>query len=190
MRYKKSFSLVEVIVAVAIFSALSVALFLLLRSGIRIRERIETSQDISLNIHLGLDKLGREIRNIIDFKENDPDYHILSGSSQDLSFYTLGLSYPSQTPKIMHVSYAFQEGKLIRAVREPLEEEPKEIFSIIDNIKNGNFFYATGSLEPEGAWGEMWDSKVDLPKGVKIEINYNDIKGKEHTVKKYVYINK
>ena len=66
-RMNKGLTLIEMLVAVTIFSVLSVSMYLLLNTGISVRKKIESSGAQILNINLKLDKLSQEIRNIVFF---------------------------------------------------------------------------------------------------------------------------
>lgn len=180
-RASKTLTLIEVLVAVAIFSSLSVSLYLLLRSGIVVRKRIESEYGGLQNIYLHLERIGQELRNVIIFTQNDTGF---SGSRSEVRFYSLLFDYPSSMPKILKISYRFRDNTLFKTVEEPFKEEPQKTFALCKNIKQLKFYY----YYKEKEWKDTWENREILPKGVKIELILKGKNGGQRKLNKYVFI--
>jgi type II secretion system protein J len=195
MRKRKTllggFTFIEVIVAVALFSFLSVSLYLLLRTGIFVRRKVQSQQQAAQNIYLNLEKLASEVRNVVFFKEKDSGF---KGSSEDgqvfLEFYTILFDYLKNQPQVSLVRYKFNvfDKVLYKTIRIPFCEDDscEKSFRAIENVDNFaiSYFGAAGDSQATGEW----DGSEKLPQGLKIELVYKDSKGRPAILTKHVFI--
>ncbi|UCC96216.1 MAG: prepilin-type N-terminal cleavage/methylation domain-containing protein [Candidatus Omnitrophota bacterium] len=185
---KRSLTLIEVLVAVAIFASLSISLYLLLRSGIRVRNKIESQQATFQNIYLRLERTAQELRNVIFFKKNDSGFKELE-EKEMLEFYTLIFDYSTETPRLLHITYSFQEGTLTKTIKEPFGEESLRSFHVIENVESFHFSYFD-EKNIEEPWQEKWENIKRLPQGIKMQLIYKDERGKLSSLNKYVFLHR
>lgn len=179
---KKALTLVEVLVASAIFSVLSLTLYLLLRSGISIREKIELQQTTLQRTYINCERISHEVRNAINFNNDNSGFE---GSEKSFKFYTLLFDYASDYPKISHITYSFKNHILQKEVRRPFKEKPIRSFPYITNITKVSFEYFDSQV---GTWETMWEEKNYLPRGVRINLTIQDEKGRTSSINKHIFI--
>ena len=186
-RMNKGLTLIEMLVAVTIFSVLSVSMYLLLNTGISVRKKIESSGAQILNINLKLDKLSQEIRNIVFFSENDSRFR---GNELNIEFYTLLFDYNTHSSKISKISYFFNQGVLSKKTEVPFKKHNFKEYGFIDGLEKINFSYFTGNGNDEDAFQNKWENIKKLPKGIKINLLYKDKSGEKTSFEKYVLISR
>ncbi len=185
---KKSLTLIEVLVAVAIFGVISVSLFSLLHTGISVRKKVKLDQTRAQNVCLNLENIAKNLRNIVLFKKGDPQYPLLQGDGQSLQFYALSYDYLAKLTKIVKLSYGFKQGVLARAVAEPLgDDQPVRIAEVLEDLQELRFYYYLEGAK-EGAWQPKWEETDRLPQGIKIAVKYKNSQGQDSKLEKYVFI--
>lgn len=177
-------TLVEVMVAVTIFAVLSVSLCFLLRTGIFVRKKVDLEQSVAQNMYLRLEKIARELRNIISFYDADTGF---KGGGRGMELYSLLFDYAAQSPEILHITYNFEDTALSRTVEHPLTMKTIRSFDFIEGLESLDFYYFNID---NGQWEDSWDDKESLPRGVKIELTYKNDKGKVSSLDKYVFIHR
>ena len=182
---KKALTLIEVLVAIVIFSFISVAIYSLLQTGISVRKRVILDQNAYQSTCLTLDRVAQELRNTIFFQKDTP---ALKGDSQEVQFYTIVFDYPTNAPKVLDITYTFQGGKLIKTINEPLDEDEvkEKKVVVLDNIKKFEFSYF-GEAEETESWLDKWQAD-ELPDGVKISLVYEDERQRQFDLNKYIFI--
>ncbi|UCD16112.1 MAG: prepilin-type N-terminal cleavage/methylation domain-containing protein [Candidatus Omnitrophota bacterium] len=185
---KKGLTLVEVLVAAAIFSFISVSLYLLLQTAISVRKKVEAKQAGSQHVNLVLEKIAQQLRNIVFFTKEDSGFKgYPEGDSKVLEFYTLMFDYVDNYPKISHVKYRFAGTLLYRQVRGPFSEESDSEVEVMDNLKSFEVLY----FDAEGNEMQEWiedDLLNQIPKGLKISLEYSDEKEKVQAAQKHIFI--
>ena len=179
---RKSLTLIEVMVAMTIFSILSVSLFYLLRTGIFVRERIEQEQSNVHNLYLNVEKVGKELRNIISFKSEEIGF---KGDAQNLEFYALVFDYAGGQAKVVRTSYEYKEKALTKTLKNPLTGDVLKTFNVLEDVGKVMFFYFDSQADE---WKDSWDNNEVIPCGVKISITYTNAQGKNAVLDKYVSI--
>ena len=144
--------------------------------------------DMEDNCATALERISKELRSIVIFKEEDAAFFPLKGDEYSLRFFTLSFDYPTNSPRIIDVSYNFENDALSKSIRDPFEEEPNT-FKVLQDLKKLKFYYFDNS-EEEDKWQEKWEDIKDLPTGLRIDLIYEDDKGKEVVLSKYVYIDR
>lgn len=180
IRMRRSLTLIEVMVAVAIFSILSVSLFYLLRTGLFVRERIEQDQANVHNLYLNVEKVGRELRNIISFKNEETGF---KGDAQHLEFYALVFDYVGEQSNVVCTEYGYKEKMLTKTLKDPLNAEVVKTFDVLENVENVTFYYFDSQAEE---WKDSWENKKVLPHSIRISVMYTNSQGKSTTLDKYV----
>ena len=187
---RKALSLIEVLVAVTIFSALSVSMYMFLHTGIRVREKIETQSSYLQGMYLNLETLAKELRNSIIFKPEDEASPVFRGDHEYMEFHTVTFDYAAGIPKISKLTYRFQDGALVKTIGDPLKEEVTGPFVFIEGLERAAFYYFDEKeVEEDSEWKKDWSDYQDrFPRGIRLELTYADKKGKETTLNKYVFI--
>ncbi|MFQ5680785.1 MAG: type II secretion system protein J, partial [Candidatus Omnitrophota bacterium] len=90
-------SLIEVMVAVTIFSFLSVSLYMLLRTGIFVRKRLSVDGRNREKSYLVLERVSRELRNAVKFTNRETGFF---GKGDSLKFYALTFDYAHNLPRV------------------------------------------------------------------------------------------
>jgi prepilin-type N-terminal cleavage/methylation domain-containing protein len=179
---KKGLSLMEVLVAVTIFSFTLLALFLLLRTGIFVRDKIEIKQTRLLNTYLSLENIAKELRNSVSFYDEDTGFKAAAGI---LEFYSVAFDYSVDSSQVSYISYSFSDGELLKTVKDPLTMEIVKEFNFLEDLESANFFYFNIDTQE---WQDNWDDIETLPYGVKLELSYKEKNGEVLTLDKYARI--
>jgi hypothetical protein len=160
-----------------------------LRTGIKVRERIVSDQAHLQSIYLNLERLAQELRNTIVFNKGDPDFPVIKGSEENIEFYSLCFDYVSNSPKILHITYSFKDKVLSKSIQEPYKSLSPNSYSFIENLESVRFqYYDIQEPEEPEKWKDVWEEPQRLPKGVKIELVYQDDKGRENSLDKHIFL--
>lgn len=173
---KRAFTLIELLIVVAIFSIVSIAVYATFSSGLRVWRR---AQDVNITERkdlLRIEKLSREIRQALNFKDIDFD-----GSKDKICFAEIVDS------EITRITYFFDADKkmLFRSVdkladilaakeeNETLESKPLPYLANIDKL---SFSYLYFDLQKNSyLWKEEWveEEQRNLPLAIKLEMTVN-----------------
>ncbi len=189
----KALTLIEVLVAVAIFSALSVSLYMFLRTGIQVREKIDVEQAFLQDMYLKLDRLAQELRNRVSFKNDDPGFPVIRGDQESLEFYSLGFDYVADVPKILHITYSFSDKALKKSIDEPYRDASLKSYVFMEDLERIEFYYYDDAEIDEAqrykqTWPRSEDESDIAPAGIRFELVYKDKKGKENILSKYIFL--
>ncbi len=188
---KDSLTLIEIMVAVTIFSVLSVSLYFLFRSGVSLRRKFEAGPGQIQSVYLNLDRMAQEMRNSIEWNAAESGF---AGKNNGVEFYTVLFDYSENQPQVYHINYTFEDGVLLKKMVIPLQEseDARKEFSYIDNVEHLEFSYQSSEAdEPKGEWGQDEDKGV-LPKKVNIDLKYSlpDDKSRIFSKKVFIYTGK
>jgi type II secretion system protein J len=180
MNRRAGFTLIEVLIASAIFAVVMVALYAAFSSGVfgyrNIDERVQAYQEAGFV----LGALDRDLRNSFAYSPADTKF---SGSTSEIKFFSLVNDY--QGDEIAH-SYAFMDyyldnGKLMRLCRRNQESlkpdsevKADELCSGVKGISFTYIYLDNGARKEVSAW----DDPQRLPVAVKAQISLQ---------KKYAY---
>lgn len=185
MKNYRSFTLVEVLIASAIFIVVMVAIYSAFHSGIFGYRNIEDTLDLYQASRLILERINLDLKNSFIYQQNKEAKFL--GSKDAVSFLTLVDTFGENKilPAYAYVSYKLEENKLLRLCRknqESLNEKsevlPEEMSSSIQKL---DFSY--GYIDPQDktlkfkdSWGtDSEDEKKNLPEAVKVSLT---LKGK------------
>ncbi|MCU0666002.1 MAG: prepilin-type N-terminal cleavage/methylation domain-containing protein [Candidatus Omnitrophica bacterium] len=163
---KKAFTLVEVLLASAIFAILAVGLYSLFYSAIRNYQKIEDSSEIYNTQRLVFSQIQRDLRNAFIYKTGDSGF---IGSSNKLDFYTITNAYKNSTlyREAAQIEYAFNNNALTRQILT--KENAQSSFS--SQVKDLSFEYARKSDDPKASsayvWQEVWP--VEAPQDISLQ---------------------
>ncbi|MCM8793427.1 MAG: prepilin-type N-terminal cleavage/methylation domain-containing protein [Candidatus Omnitrophica bacterium] len=186
---KKGFTLVEIFLAISIFSILAVSIYGVFHMGITAWRKMEAILERSQELRLLMERMGVELRNCLDldieehFIEQEKAY-AFRGASNKMIFYTL------KNGKIRSIIYKVEKNLekteelerdvfLLERAEKPFSplvfgEDDFQGEVVLDLIKELNFSYLERKSDTEEEWLDKWGEndlqKKNLPAQVKIKI--------------------
>jgi len=194
------FTLIEVVVTLTILGFILVIISGAFRLGISAWDRGESIKEEYQKIRIVSQLITRQVKSIVPYKiqtkKAEGDYLAFEGKAQSLRFVSALPVKTHQPEGFVYTIYQFKEsdqkgGRLIlyeqRVLnRDILEEMPKEEIGIplIEGIYRILFEYYQEedlSKNQTEAWLEEWSAKEkkELPKCLKMTVNFKDSKGKD-----------
>jgi prepilin-type N-terminal cleavage/methylation domain-containing protein len=168
---EEGFTLVELLVAVAIFSVLLVTIYSSFTSGVAARERGEALVDMAYVGHETLGRMASDLAN--SYGLLDPGF---LGEAEGMSFVTLERGRDYQTAKICHVSYRLMRddpeecGSLLR-MRRIFGDTREEIDLTGPCVRDVKLSYAYRERgESETRWSGYWFATEGAPLPVAVRI--------------------
>ena len=168
---KKGFTLVEILVALTIFSIISLSLGATFIQGARIWQRAKNENFLKNDVLLNMEIISADLRECIDSRLTG-----FSSRKQTLTFACL------KNESVMVVNYSFipLQNKLLRkeALMQDVEEgrinytKEQILAKIMDDFAL-EFFYFDKDNEIY-SWKDYWNEEEGLPIAVKIQIKVND----------------
>ncbi|MDA8561622.1 type II secretion system minor pseudopilin GspJ [Gammaproteobacteria bacterium] len=186
MKNKKGFTLLEILVALFIFSIVSIIMISGLKTVLTSQSITDKSSTKFNQLQTTLLFLSRDIEQIIDRsitnskKISEPS---LTGTTESLSFTRIGLVNPKnelQRSTLQRVRYSLNKNKIIKETWQSIDQTSKSVTSskiLINNINKLNFQY----LDHKGNLNLNWPSLNDkgsnspLPKAIIITINIKNM---------------
>lgn len=185
----KAFTLIEVLLAVAIFAVVLAAINTVFYAGLRLRNSMNTSLDRSLPVEQALGIIKRDLAGIVPpgtlagaLKSGSASSLSLMGEQTGTEIYTSTASIDDTTPwaEVQKVTYYLRAPtnfttragqELFRAVTRNLlpsaEEQPVEQF-LLSGVEEIHFLFYTGT-----EWKDSWDGRTEeiaLPKAIKVQL--------------------
>lgn len=180
--------MIEVLLALAVFLAISVSLYSAFRTGILVSGRMDSSFTVYEQARAFLNRIELDLNNAFSYSPDDSEFE---GSSKAISFFSLpdkkegDISYPD----FCRITYKSEEDSLRRAVYEGME--PSDLSADSQTLYAGSLFetdavsfsYASPSQDALGKsclWHISWPAKDDpfgdrsLPLAVKINLKLKD----------------
>lgn len=178
---KCGFSLVELIIALSIFSIIMLGLVSTFRAGLDAYERIDSASRLNQSMQIILSRMELEIKNAFAFSQDDAQFQ---GTKDSLAFVSLMETFENKNRAldIQRIKYALNNSALTRERLSGLEcilpdAQPmrEEISSDIEEI---SFEYAskTKGVMPDYVWQDAWPAEQgpqqlkSLPLAVKISL--------------------
>mgnify|MGYP005634090469 CR=1 FL=1 len=161
----------ELLIVVALFSVLGVAVFSTFASGMRIWARIQDASFAKRKVLLVLEKMSIELRQCLDISQIG-----FSAENSEISFPTL-----TPQDKIIKVSYSFAQDNIYRAsedfedILDEAEEKDTQVRVVLLDVEDFDFSFAyleEGKLRY--SWKDTWEAKEGIPKIVKIDLTVNE----------------
>lgn len=184
MKHNRGFTLIEILVAVAIFGLLSLAAYTVLdnamRSQIQAEQRLEHLAQLQrVFYNLGQDLnyfILRQSRNELGDREpvlsGESD---LSGQSFSLSFNRSNWRNPARLPRsqLQHLNYYFEEGKLFRKHRIFLDQAPNStevVRQLASDIKAVRIEFLGPDKQWRDNWGQYPEQADKLPLAIRVQL--------------------
>lgn len=182
IRVKKGFTLVEVLIALAILAMIVASTFTIFRSASKSWQKGETRRERYQNARNAISRINSEISQAVI--NNSPLCKFIGGKNK-VSFFSF-VSTDSGVFELSEVEYWLDSSK--KFIMRNDEINPDYDFTtyqhsdiLSDNISELEFSYFDGSV-----WADIWDSDqtagISLPKAVKIRIKVEDKKNKENEI--------
>ena len=182
----KGFTLIEILVAVAIFGLLSIGAYTVLDAGMRSRQQTETRlsqlevlQRAIHNIETDLQMISQrhvrdEFGDSLPLMRGESD---LSGKDGFLELTRSDWSNPARLPRsnLQHVIYQFEQGSLKRLHSIFLDQasnSTKVVRTLLENVTTFSFEF----LDKKGLWLNNWatltntDEQSELPIAVRLKL--------------------
>ena len=189
---KKGFTLLELMLSLAIMGLVLLIIFGALRVGTRAWEKGEKDVAVHQRQRAVLDLLSRQIASacIYEIKMGDDAFYF-KGSEGTMEFVSRSPIVPGSRTGVVYVEYAIQdaegEGKKQLKLYEKdagfLKEEDlkglrdEDFFTLISGIEDLQFEYLKGGEDKsETDWQASWDPSEEkgLPLAVKIVLNQDE----------------
>ncbi len=157
---RRGVTLVELLVAIAVFSFIISSAYLLLRQFSRTFSRGVSRAEMRKRVRLLVSTLSRDISSM---------YYRCEGSSTDFAFFSLRRR--GKDFKVSEIRYTKEGDRLYRAVEwdsdgDLSRQDEKEVF--LDNLEILKF-----SFYNNGKWQTYWSEK-ELPEVVKLKVKWKD----------------
>lgn len=195
MRKRKAFTLIELLIAVSIFSAVVVTIYSAFSSGIFGYRNIEENISIYQEARMILERINLDLRNSFVYSSDDTKF---VGNKDGLSFLTLVDSFRGSVmvPEYAFVSYRSEANNILRlcrkgkeALREKSEVEPQLMAEdAVLSFEYGHKTSADSEIEFKDSWGlsDIPEEKKTLPLAIKVNLT---IKGKiEKEFERTIYL--
>lgn len=170
---KNGFTLLEVVIAVAILGVVAVVVGMSLRLGVRAWERGGQEADTYQRERAISERLGRQIKSAFLYYRQVDGKRVAAfeGASDSIWFVTM-LSNPSEAG-FKWVSYYAKDGLLMTGSGivpdKKIAEKVFENGDVLDpEIKEAKFEYYSAT---DDKWEETWSLKQKLPTAVRIAFN-------------------
>lgn len=187
--HKNGFTLVEVLIAIAIFAILSVLAYGGLNSVIKNKTQAEQSLERLEQVQLTMTKLHRDIEQIAARNATDElggkQLKLSAGQGDDLliQFTRTGWKNPVKTNRshLQRVAYKLDEDKLIRIywpyVDRAQDDQAVEL-DLLDNLKDVRFKFLDDSKEWHDSWptrdASSSDEAFPQPNAIEVTLEMED----------------
>ncbi|MEP7348898.1 MAG: type II secretion system minor pseudopilin GspJ [Sphingorhabdus sp.] len=177
------FTLVEMMVALAIFALMSVAGVTLLRSGsdtqIAVKERLESLSRINRLVYAVEGDLAQAVARPVRDQAGLPVPAFIQGGDAApgmlFGFVRAGWSNFDETPRagLQRVAYSLEGGALKRVTWPMLDgAEPTEAATLLNNVTSATVRYR----DETGAWRDDWTATdaAALPRAIELRFQLNE----------------
>lgn len=165
------FTMVELLIVSALLAVVSLAIFGVFNSGIRIRQRMH-KEITNEEVNILLSKFTRDVSNGIKFSAIN-----FSGDNEGVRFATLLYSPQFGKRTVGQVSYICRSGALVRCEKDFSQLYTGQECSLkpaLNNLESCQFKYCFYDEEKgEYFWKEA-SSEERMPLAVRIELGYRD----------------
>lgn len=184
-RQRSAFTLVELLVAIAIFSSAVTIVYSTLYTGLKSYHRTQQQLEFSRDLDQVIEKLAAELRNSVSpyAVAFAPGGRSQLGSDNSLSFFTIHDAYTQQGMKkvLARMSYVFHDKTLFKKQQLDkdalLDENGFEEEALLTDIESFHFSYLHAEPKETSmavSWQPDWLAKDQMPYGVAVELTWHD----------------
>lgn len=198
----RGFTLVELLIAVSIFSIIAICLYTTFSSGIHLWRRQETGFRYGHGVRLALDMVAKDLKNVIPYSHESPEEVPVPGTEQEMPVFTGESDTVSFmtliSGDIAKVSYFFErdleQGGVLKRTRvfqeEGFQEEHQKEDILVADLDKVAFEYAYRTEEEDAQpnWLESWEDGSVVPQGVRITLEFSGDGDEGKILKKTVFI--
>ncbi|MFC1646231.1 type II secretion system protein J [Candidatus Omnitrophota bacterium] len=195
------FALIELLVAISIFSIVITVVYTTLFISLKTYHRTQRELRLTQDINKVLDKLSMELRNCYDaeYKEQEDKGGFIA-DAQRVSFFTIQNVYSqgSFEKTLARISYSFSDGKLLKKTQRDKEAfldesdfKEEELISGVQSFKIEYLYFKKAFFQEDYKyeWKSEWVDKSQIPQGIRIEIVKLDPKYNINAAyKRYIFI--
>lgn len=182
---RSGFTLLELLVALAIFSVLSVLAYNGIESMISSKQHVEKEADRLAALQIAVTRLSRDLEQAVnrpvrnESGEEEPAFVSRFSREEELELTRTGWANPAgrRRSSLQRVAYGLNEGKLLRYSRPVLDQssgqEPysQTLLEQVDSLE-------ARFLDHSGNWHDQWPPATprsrDLPRAVEITLELKD----------------
>ncbi|MEW6171122.1 MAG: prepilin-type N-terminal cleavage/methylation domain-containing protein [Candidatus Omnitrophota bacterium] len=167
--FKKGFSLLEILIALTIFSLILITVHVTFNVGINSYKTIQINLNRYYEISNLLNRMTQDIKNSFPFEKNDCKF---SGDKNALSFFT---NFKKEYARIFYKS---EDNKLLCSYvlgnKALLDNNNLDFEIVLSSIKQINFSYGYLDFKNNDIiWQDAWVNKENLPHSIKIDLVVN-----------------
>ena len=188
IQFKRGFTLLELLVALSIFSILSVMAYGGLHSVITTKQSIEKAADRVSEIQLVMMRISNDLRQAVKRKIRDeygdflPAMQSSQSGDESMSWTRAGYRNPAQLIRsnVQRVSYKFDNQKLLRvtwSVLDRAQDTEAMETEVLTNIESIEWRFLNNKLEWVSEWpeDETTTEEAPLPKAVEFSFELQDM---------------
>jgi prepilin-type N-terminal cleavage/methylation domain-containing protein len=169
LRDEKGFTLIEILIALAILAMIVASTFTIFRSSSQSWQKGETRRERYHNARTAVGRMSAEISQSV---MPDKNSGVFIGNKNTVRFFSF-VSNSGGIFELAQIEYWLNDKNRFLMRNEEI---------LADNVSLVEFLYYDGLI-----WTDIWDSKLTvkeeaLPKAVKIKIKVEDKKGKESEI--------
>jgi type II secretory pathway component PulJ len=180
LRYKASFTLVELLIVTAIIGLLGLSLVSAFQTGILSYKKLDSAFEVYQGARIILQRIELDLKNAFAYRDEQTQF---KGEPEELDFFSVVDTYqgPALLRRVCRISYRLNQEVLGRACYQGLdalkEEAEKKEEVLASNVKKVTFEYAyrTGVVENPYEWATVWPKDASqensLPVAVKIKLS-------------------
>jgi len=192
---RRTFTLIELLIAFAVFSVIAAGIYSTLRTGIRFYTQGNAVIAQNQKLRMFFDTIARDLTNAVDYEP----YLETDWQASQIVFPAIidVFGEAAMDRQLAKLKYSLDNGKLVRqcaGLKEGFNEEKAQAYVFLEGVEELNFEYCYQSLSfgSEYQWLKSWtkpSQKPNIPKGVKIRLSLRR-EGFEHpeTFTKTVFI--
>jgi prepilin-type N-terminal cleavage/methylation domain-containing protein len=186
LKKKKGVTLVEILMALVLFSLIGIKIFSIFSQGVTLWKREKEMYALHQKSRLFLELIAGELRNTVSFQPLD-----FEGKKNSISFLLFSNRY--NTGNLCKINYYFdsQEQCLRRSYQTfseiHLGKKGKDE-KLTAGVEDFNISYAYSKEQDDFDWKDYWESKKDLPIGIKIHLKLINKYGKSEKYSKTIYM--
>lgn len=175
---KKAVTLIEIMLAVVIFSMVCLMLYGMLRSGISLRKAVDRQQTGFFDIEFVFNGIVKDIRNTVRQKSGSS----ISGDSDGIDLLCIRKDHITGVKKIYQMKYYRYLDQMKVRISGADGKRAKE-FVCIENIKDLQFEY----MDKEKAWIRKWKPGTESPAAVKLRLVLESAAGSEQVYTREIF---